>query len=84
MAQEKLYWDTIKGSSNIDRSTWVPEKNQTEDNGNMYIIFNSGWLYVFYSVPPQLYDNFIHSASKGGFFHQNIKGKYEYNRLGRI
>ena len=84
MALPKLYWDKIQGSSNIDRTTWVPSKNEATQNGNMYIIFNNGWLYVFYDVPPFLYDNFKNSASKGQFFHANIRGKYDYNRLAKL
>ena len=84
MAEEKLYWDNVRGSSNVDRATWVPEENPEADGGNMYIVFNTGWMYVYYEVPPTLYDQFMDAPSKGKFFHQNIKGKYDYDRLGKV
>ena len=84
MAKVKLYWDKIKGSSNISKTTWVYEPDPQADGGHMYVVFNSGWMYVFYEIPSELYDNFIDSPSKGKFFHEHIRDKYDYDRLGEV
>lgn len=80
---EKLYWDKVQ-SSNIARTTWVPEPNPEADGGNMYVVFQSGWMYVYFEVPPELYDDFMDAPSKGKFHHQHIKWKYDYTRLGQV
>lgn len=80
---EELYWDEVK-SSNIAATTWVPEEDSEAAGGNMYIVFESGWMYVYFEVPPELYDSFIDAPSKGKFHHQHIKWKYSYTRLGEV
>ena len=83
MPEEKLYWDKVK-SSNIARTTLVPEEDPDADGGNMYIVFQSGWMYVYFEVPPTVYDDFMDAPSKGKYHHQNIKWKYDYTRLGQV
>jgi len=81
--EEKLYWDKIK-SSNIARATWVHEEDPEAAGGNMYVVFHSGWMYVYFEVPSEVYDAFMDAPSKGKFHHQHIKWKYDYTRLGKV
>jgi hypothetical protein len=44
----------------------------------MYIDFeNSDSVYTFCRVPEDVFRSFLASSSKGQFYHQTIKGKYD-------
>lgn len=60
-------------SSIIDRIAW--------EDGNLYVRFLNGSLYVFYSVPENVFVELQNVSSKGNFFYQNIRNSYEYNKL---
>lgn len=47
----------------------------------LYIRFKSGFLYVYYNVPVEVYNALMHATSKGKFFHANIKNIYQYKRI---
>ena len=83
MPEETLDWDNVN-SSNIARTTWVPDEDPESGGGNMYVVFNSGWMYVYFEVPPQVYDAFFDAPSQGKFHHQHIKWKYSYSRIGQV
>lgn len=42
---------------------------------------NSGASYVYYDVESEVWDAFKEADSKGGFFNEEIKGYYEYDRI---
>ncbi len=44
--------------------------------------FNSGSEYVYSDVPGQVFTDFLAADSKGQFLNQNIKGQYEYSKVG--
>lgn len=60
-------------SSIIDRISW--------EDGNLYVRFLSGSLYVYFNVPEDVYSIFQQSQSKGQFLHTEIKDKYDFNKL---
>ena len=41
----------------------------------------SGSWYSYFNVEPRIWDTFKNSDSKGGFYNDFIKGRYEYERL---
>lgn len=43
--------------------------------------FNSGALYEYSQVDPQLYDEFCKAESQGKFFNEKIKNNYENSKL---
>ena len=51
------------------------------ENGTLRVRFNDGSEYDYYGVPENIYNDFLDSASKGSFLHQNLKGKYQYAKL---
>ena len=41
------------------------------------IIFRHGRTYDYCRVPTHVYEQFLRAASKGGFFHTHIDGRYQ-------
>lgn len=52
------------------------------ENGILHIEFNSGSLYAYYNVPERIYEGLMSASSHGSYFHANIKGIYDYERIG--
>jgi len=47
------------------------------------IEFHSGGIYQYSGVPQSIYDGLMNAASKGKYFHQNIKNSgYPYFKIG--
>ena len=44
--------------------------------------FMSGWVYQYYGVPENLYQQIMQAASKGQFLNQYIKNAFPYSRVG--
>ena len=40
--------------------------------------FHSGGVYRYSDVPKVIYRGLMRAASKGSYFHQNIKGRYPF------
>jgi hypothetical protein len=49
--------------------------------GILEIEFRSGGVYRYFDVPKHVYDELMDAESLGSFFHYNIKGNYEYERI---
>ncbi|WP_415717298.1 KTSC domain-containing protein [Maridesulfovibrio sp.] len=49
-----------------------------ENSMQMEIVFtSSGRAYTFCGVPLQVFQSFLNASSKGSFYHQNIKDRYQ-------
>jgi hypothetical protein len=46
------------------------------------IEFKNGSIYQYFGVPIFIYNSLLNSTSKGSYCHQNIKGKYQFRRVG--
>ncbi|HJX28434.1 MAG TPA: KTSC domain-containing protein [Thermoanaerobaculia bacterium] len=42
--------------------------------------FRSGTIYRFFAVPAEIYKDFLRSSSKGRFFGQRIRGRFDSTR----
>ena len=62
-------------SSNLD---WVAYDEKRKE---LFIMFKSGGLYVYFDVPKEVYSNLLSASSKGHYHHVNIKWKYRYEKL---
>lgn len=49
----------------------------TYKNGITTCVFHNGGSYTWNNIPKDVFDNWQNSYSWGGYFHENIKGKYE-------
>jgi hypothetical protein len=43
--------------------------------------FRNGAVYQYFLVPQSVYRNLLASPSQGGYFNQNIRGRYPYQRV---
>ncbi|MGH8523946.1 MAG: KTSC domain-containing protein [Gammaproteobacteria bacterium] len=43
--------------------------------------FRNGAIYQYFLVPPSVYRDLLGARSKGGYFNQNIRGRYPYQRV---
>lgn len=51
-----------------------------KDN-DLYVDYKGG-SYVYNKVPKKVYDDLVKAESKGKFMWAEVKGKYDYKRLG--
>jgi hypothetical protein len=63
-------------SSNIAYCSFDPMLN------NITVYFRSGYKYDFFEVPEDLWRRLCTAPSPGRFFNNNIKGQYEYRKVG--
>ncbi len=52
-----------------------------EEEAILEIAFNSGAIYEYYGVPPEVFDDFMMSSSKGKYMWDHIRDIYEYERI---
>lgn len=45
------------------------------------IEFNTGNIYNYYDVPPNVYIELLEASSKGSYFHENIINIYRYSKI---
>ena len=50
-------------------------------NNELFIKFITGKMYIYNGVPTNIYNKFINAESKGKFFINNIKDRYNYQKV---
>ena len=65
---------TFVESSLIQAVGYDPERRLLE------IAFTSGLVYWYANVPPDVHAALMAAESKGEYFQQHIRGRYEYSR----
>ena len=60
-------------SSQIDAVGW--------ENGKLFVKFRRGGMYVYSDVSYGLFQELMASDSKGKFLGQEIKGRFQYERV---
>ena len=61
-------------SSMIKSVAYDPSKQ------SLYVKFNSGRVYEYFSVPERVYIDLLNAESKGRFFRQEVQYVYDYVR----
>ena len=51
------------------------------DHEKLFVRFTSGERYLYVGVPGEVCRSFLDAESKGGFFQNEIRDQYPYNRL---
>lgn len=69
-------------SSFIERVEYEEDKRELR----VYIDNNSEreQVYIYDSVPPHVFEEFLNSDSKGSYYNNNIKGRYESIPLSKV
>jgi len=62
-------------------SSVVAEMIYDDETEILRILFVSGMAYNYKKVPLEVYEAIKASGSKGTFFNQNIKGKYDFDKV---
>ena len=62
-------------------STAIQEIDYDEARAKLLVRFQSGERYVYVGVPGEVHRSFVEATSKGGFFQDQIRDRYPYNRL---
>jgi hypothetical protein len=62
-------------SSMIAAAGYDPERR------TLYVVFNSGKVYEYMDVPPEIYDGLMSAESKGSFMNQQIIDSYPYRQF---
>lgn len=47
----------------------------------LYLKFRSGDVYRYFDFPPERYEEFLASSSKGRYFAENIRNRYKYEQI---
>jgi KTSC domain len=68
--QRMLVESTTLGSAGHDAQSAVLE-----------LQFRNGAVYQYFLVPQRVYRDLLCADSKGGYFNQNIRGRYPYQRV---
>jgi hypothetical protein len=59
-------------------STAIGDIDYDPDNRRLWISFvTNGRRYVYFDVPLDVYDGFLHASSKGAFFNRHIRDQYD-------
>lgn len=69
-----IKWQEVE-SSNISAIGYDEEKQE------LYVRFSSGAEYAYHEVPTGIYQDFLDADSKGKYFYQHIKGRYQWDKL---
>jgi len=52
-----------------------------EWTGTLEVEFRNGGVYQLYDVPASLYHGLMDAGSKGSFYHDNLRSRYDYRRV---
>ena len=69
-----MTWLETPESSNITRIRYLSEQSILE------IEFKKGFVYQYFDVPENVFEQLKSASSKGQYFAANIKGTYRYAR----
>lgn len=62
-------------------SSSVRSVGYDEAENSLEIEFQSGGIYRYADVPRDTYEGLLSAASHGSYFHDHIRGQYDYHRI---
>ena len=63
-------------------SSHVQSAEYDDESAQLTVTFQSGEVYIYSEVPKFVYENLITMPDPGGYFRNNIKGLFSYERVG--
>lgn len=65
----------------MDGSSCIKDVRYTGFNRKLTITFNNGSKYDYFRVPLEVYQGFGPAQSKGEYFHNMVRGKFNYKKM---
>lgn len=62
-------------------STTLSSAGHDAQSAVLELQFHNGAVYLYFRVPRRIYCDLLRADSKGGYFNQNIRGQYPYQRI---
>jgi alkylated DNA repair dioxygenase AlkB len=62
-------------------STWVSDVTNHRSKKIVRMTLSDGKVYLIHGMSRRQFDHWHNSASKGKFFHKNVKGRYNITRV---
>jgi KTSC domain len=62
-------------------STTLRSAGHDPQSAILELQFCNGAVYQYFLVPPWVYQDLLGARSKGGYFNQNIRGRYPYQPI---
>lgn len=62
-------------------STTLRSAGHDAQSAVLELQFRNGAVYQYLLVPPRVYRDLLGASSKGGYFNQNIRGRYPYQQV---
>lgn len=71
----KLKWQFGERSENVHSYRW-----EDKEGGLLHVVFYAtlGKCYIYKQVPYEVYSSMRNAKSLGGFVHDSLKGKFDY------
>ncbi|MDP2260122.1 MAG: KTSC domain-containing protein [Caulobacter sp.] len=63
------------------QSAAITDIEYETEHGKLFVRFADGDRYVYVGVPGEVHRSFLQAHSKGGFFAEEIRDVYPWNRL---
>jgi hypothetical protein len=63
------------------QSDAITDIEYEDEHGKLFVRFTDGDRYVYVGVPGEVHRSFLEADSKGGFFSEEIRDCYPYNKL---
>lgn len=63
-------------------SSMVSSIGYDDEAGVMFVTFNTGKTYAYQGVPEDVARDAANAASVGNYINEEIKGRYQYRRIG--
>ena len=64
-------------------SSAILRLNYDPESRTLFVIFVDGDVYAYFDVPEEAYDAFLVAPSKGRYFADEIRGRYEFHKVER-
>lgn len=62
-------------------STTLGSAGHDDQSAVLELQFRNGAVYQYFLVPRSVYGDLLSARSKGGYFNQNIRGRFPYQRI---
>lgn len=73
-----MHWQQVMGSSNVSAIGYDADKKEC------FVRFNSGAVYVYENVSPEVWGELLHAQSKGRFVGIKLRREHVYRRVDHV